>query len=93
MPVDLLLEAAVNLLRQRGENVVPSSIVLMHENHIMDPSVDRLSDHGIVAEDVVIIDIPEEPHLERRSQDGKFDKGRQSDYGKSSFTYEKLRSK
>jgi hypothetical protein len=62
MPVAFLLRAAIEMLHERGVIPRPDRVVLMHEDRVMDPLVHRLSDHDIIAEDVVLVVIREESH-------------------------------
>ncbi len=62
MPVDMLYDAAITMLQQRGETVFPPQIKLWHEGRLMDPATKRLSDHQIMVQDIVVVEVPEVPH-------------------------------
>jgi hypothetical protein len=70
MPVAVLLRAAIEMLLERGVFFQPDRVMLKHEDRIMDPSVHRLSDHNIIAEDVVKILLIEGPHSNVKTRNG-----------------------
>jgi hypothetical protein len=55
MPTSRLIQAAVNVLSGLGLVVARDEIVLFHNNNAMDPKGGYLSDHPVVAEEVVFI--------------------------------------
>ena len=62
MPVSMLLEAAMAMLRLRGEEVFSSQVMLWHEGQHMDPVTERLSDHNVMVEDIVVVEVSDMPH-------------------------------
>jgi hypothetical protein len=55
MPTSLLVQAAVNALSSMGIEVSRDEVVLFHQNQPMEPNGGCLSDHPVLANDVVFI--------------------------------------
>jgi hypothetical protein len=55
MPVALLVDAAIELLQQLGEDADKEQVVLMHYSRFMDATFERLSDHDVESEDIIEI--------------------------------------